>query len=104
MFRFALLALLLTGLTGCKEESIDPLRLDHTVVPLSQRIALSLDPDQDVYYGSQSTEIKVNEPTTTFRLHARDLGIINMQIKGNGVNEVVTHLEGEKGRQGRAHL
>lgn len=97
MFRFALLALLLTGLTGCKEESIDPLRLDHTVVPLSQRIALSLDPDQDVYYGSQSTEIKVNEPTTTFRLHARDLGIINMQIKGNGVNEVVTHLEGEKG-------
>lgn len=97
MFRLILTVALISCLAGCKEENNDPLRLDHSVEPLSQRLALSLDPDQVSYSGSLSIEIQVHSATKTFRLHARNLGIITMSIKGNGMNEEVSFHGGEKG-------
>lgn len=97
MFRLFMALVCILGLAGCKEGHADSLRLDHSVEPLSQLVALSLDPDQDSYYGSLSTELQVHFATKTFRLHARDLGIISMKIKGNGIDEDVMFSEGEKG-------
>ncbi len=97
MFRLIIAVALIACLTGCATKSIDPLRLDHSVEPMSQQIALSLDPDTDSYFGSLSTEIQVHAAIKTFRLHARHLGIISMKIKGNGMEESVAFSEGEKG-------
>ncbi len=97
MLRFIRTIALMACLSGCREENYDPMRLDRSVEPLSQLMALALDPDKDVYFGSLSTEIQVHSATKSFRLHARDLGILTMRIKGNGVDEEVSFQEGEKG-------
>ncbi len=97
MFRYILSVALIACLAGCKEEKKDPLRLDHSVEPLSQLISLSLDPGKDVYSGEVTTEIQVHSATKTFRLHARGPGILAMRITGNGKNEEVSFMEGEKG-------
>jgi alanyl aminopeptidase len=97
MFRIFITTTILACLLGCREENTDLLRLDHSVEPVSQLIALSLDPDQETYFGSLSIELKVNEPTSSFRLHALDLGIMELKIKGNGIDEALVFSQGEKG-------
>lgn len=96
MTRYLFLLALLPCLFGCNEEK-DPLRLDHSVEPLSQLMALSLDPDKDSYYGSVETKIRIHESMRSFRFHGRDLGILKISIKSKTSVEQLTFIEGEKG-------
>jgi alanyl aminopeptidase len=97
MLKNMLLLSLLIGLFGCKEENPDPLRLDHSVKPQSQLIALAIDPDKDSYFGSVEIRIDITERIDSFRFHARDLGIIKVMIKSESMAEPLNYSEGEKG-------
>ena len=48
----------------------DPLRLTREVEPLAEAVELSLDPAKDDFSGSVRVDLVVNNPVTTFRLHA----------------------------------
>ncbi|VGO12721.1 Aminopeptidase N [Pontiella desulfatans] len=96
MTKILLTLALLIGLLGCKEEK-DPLRLDHAVKPLMQKITLSLDPDQDWYRGTVEIRISVPAGTESFRFHARDLGIENVELHSGNWKSELSFSEGEKG-------
>lgn len=97
MLRNVLIATLFLCLLGCKEESKDPLRLDHSVKPLSQLIALTLDPDKDTYYGSVDIKIELTNAMNEFRFHGRDLSILKVEIKADEMEKPLAFTEGEKG-------
>ncbi len=97
MFRFILALACVAGLTGCKEESKDKLRLDHSVKPLYQMISLKLDPDKDWYEGTTDIEIEITKKLDTFRFHGRNLGIQHVRLGSGGTVENLKFAEGEKG-------
>jgi alanyl aminopeptidase len=59
-------------------------RLDQDVVPVSQAIALELDPRQPDYTGSVEIVIDVKKPIRSFRLHADELELDALTLTGQG--------------------
>jgi alanyl aminopeptidase len=55
-------------------------RLGSDVAPVTQSIALELDPRSDTFRGSVDVELHVRRPTTTFRFHAQDLSIVSLRL------------------------
>lgn len=75
-----ILALLLLGASHAAVAAFpgyggDPLRIDDRVVPTFQQLTLVLDPDRDSYEGHTTIELRVNEATDRFRLHAQEMGL-----------------------------
>ena len=83
--RFLLLIALLVCLVSGAMGSIDPYRLTHDIVPLSQKIHLKLDPRKPDYEGEVKIEIDIRKPTSSIRLHAQDMDIGEVILK-NGKN------------------
>ena len=67
-------------------QSDDPHRLSHKVEPLYQLIQLNLDPDEDVYTGSTSIELKIKESIDFFRLHGQEFEIFKADLEQKGVS------------------
>lgn len=78
-FKYGMVMLLCCFLLGCQEEA-DPLRLDQTVVPLSQTVILSLNPDAAEYNGSVLIELDVRKTTDSFRFHARQMNLTSVRL------------------------
>ena len=97
MVRIILFALLFIGPVTCIAEA-DPLRLDHSVVPRAQKIALTLNPDEDTYHGEVRIEIDITDKTDSFRLHARDIEIENISLRSETVS--LSSLEFSSGEKG----
>ena len=57
---------------ACKKET-DPLRLERSVVPVSQKVKLTLDPAKDNYSGQVEIGLNLTQTTDSFRFHARDM-------------------------------
>jgi alanyl aminopeptidase len=58
----------------------DPNRLGHVVVPLAQTIELAVDPAAETYTGRVRIDIRVTQPVTTFRLHAKELTLQSAEL------------------------
>ena len=55
-------------------------RLGHDVVPVSQSIALELDPRQPSYTGSVDIVLEVRKPLRSFRFHAEALDLLQLYL------------------------
>ena len=67
-------------------------RLGGDVVPLSEAVALSVDPRKDDFTGSVKVELEVKKPTSTFRFHAEELTVTSMAlVKGKAPIDVEHH-------------
>ena len=55
-------------------------RLGSDVAPVTQSIALELDPRSDTFRGTVDVELDVQRPTRTFRFHAQDLSIVSLRL------------------------
>ena len=55
-------------------------RLGSDVVPVTQSVALELDPRSDTFRGAVDVELDVQRPTRTFRFHAQDLSIVSLRL------------------------
>jgi alanyl aminopeptidase len=72
-------------------------RLGNDVAPLSQSIALTVDPRQDDYTGSVRVDLEVKKSTSVFRLHGEDLTITSMTLTRNKKPVDVSYAKGEEG-------
>jgi alanyl aminopeptidase len=101
----ATVALAVTMLAFCDPAHAGPAggetgRLDRTVVPTFQSVRLTLDPSQADYRGDVHMDLAVAVATDSFRLHARELEIISVVLRGpageipvryeSGANSVLT--------------
>jgi alanyl aminopeptidase len=59
-------------------------RLGHDVVPVSQSIALELDPRQPDYTGSVDVVLDVKKPVRSFRFHAEALDLLELTLTQAG--------------------
>ncbi len=61
-----------------------PMRLPDNVVPLSYRLALTVDPQQSRHHGEVSIEVDIKAATRSIRLHAKGLAVSSaiLQISG----------------------
>lgn len=62
--------------------SLDPLRLDLAVKPVTQALELQLDPAQDNYTGLARVELLFEVATNAFRFHAKDIDLQRATIDG----------------------
>lgn len=72
-------------------------RLDRTVVPTFQSVRLTIDPARPDYRGDVHIDLTVAAATDSFRLHARDLDILSLTLRGPGGDIAVRHESGAKG-------
>ncbi len=61
---------------------VSPPRLSHDVVPTSQAVELTLDPEQDHYDGRVRIALSVMVPTTELRFHARAMTLDTVTMRG----------------------
>ncbi len=66
----ALSLLAVTGSNLRGADVADPLRLTHEVEPLSEAVALTVDPAKDDFYGTVRINVVVHSAVSSFRLHA----------------------------------
>ena len=78
--RIAVLALI--SLIALPLLAAPPLRLGRDVVPISESIALKMDPAADNYSGTVVVELDVKKPVPTFSLHAEEMKIEKVSIDG----------------------
>ncbi len=52
-----------------------PMRLPDNVVPLSYRLALTVDPEQSRHHGEVSIDVDIKAATRSIRLHAKGLAV-----------------------------
>ncbi|MDH3255393.1 MAG: M1 family metallopeptidase [Acidobacteriota bacterium] len=72
-------------------------RLGHHVVPVSQSIHLTLDPNEADYSGSVAIELLVKNATDRFRLHAEGMEISALTLSHGEADIEVDHApEGEE--------
>ena len=89
-------------------------RLGENVVPVTQSIAVHVDPRLDTFRGSVDVELDVKRPARAFRFHAQDLSIVSLSLrKGDrpidavykaGEQSVVEVTAGELLKPGRYSL
>ena len=72
-----------SGIAGAAT-SDDPYRLDVSVQPLSQHLAMTLDPNSLRYAGDTSISLDIREEVESVRLHAQDLTIIKVRFGPTG--------------------
>ena len=89
-------ALFLLAAATCPEaaETVPPYRLANDVVPQSESISLRLDPAKDSYSGSVRIELRVKQPTTSFRFHASRMKLGKLELRA-GSTPVATRLTQE---------
>jgi len=78
-------------------DSHDPARLSRDVVPTFEAIRLDLDAGKKGYAGSVTIDLKVESPTDSFRLHARDLTITRVALMRGGAVVPTTTGSGDIG-------
>ena len=61
-----------------------PMRLPDNVVPLSYRLALTVDPEQPKHNGEVSIDVDVKAATRSIRLHANDLVVSSATLRMAG--------------------
>jgi len=66
-------------------------RLGHEVVPTAQSLQFVLDPRKPSYSGTVQISLEVKAATAAFELHARDLVIKRLALKGQAGNLVVSY-------------
>ena len=104
--RLLFLTALLLGAVACNDaetpadtstpaQSADPYRLAATIRPLSQTLALRMDPAQEQYSGSTTISIEVQETAEAIRLHAEELDIRALRLSAAGVELPVSYELGE---------
>lgn len=59
-------------------------RLGSDVVPITQSIALNVDPRSDTFAGSVDVALEVRKPTSEIRFHAVDLKITSLKLTKDG--------------------
>jgi alanyl aminopeptidase len=74
-----------------------PLRLDPAVAPVSERVALEIDPDRPGYRGSVEIELRVAEPTSEFRFDAQGLRLDRARLEGPGGSVALAVSEKDEG-------
>jgi alanyl aminopeptidase len=89
-------------------------RLGTDVAPVTQSVALELDPRLDTFRGSVEVELDVQRPTRTFNFHAQDLSILSLRLSRGahpidavytaGEGDIVTVRTGERLQPGRHML
>ncbi|HYC88382.1 MAG TPA: M1 family aminopeptidase [Thermoanaerobaculia bacterium] len=72
-------------------------RLGDDVRPVTQSIALELDPRLDTFRGSVEVELNVQRPARTFNFHAQDLSIVSLRLSRGArpIDAVYTAGEGD---------
>ena len=78
-----------------------PFRLSSSVVPLSYRLELTLDPGTPRYGGAVQIEVDVREPTDTLRLNGRGLQVDTAHAQV-GNESLVARVTSQKGADPRA--
>ena len=73
-------------------------RLGTDVVPVFEAIRLTADARNRDYTGSVRIDLDVKQPVTGFSLHAREMEIRRLALRGPAGNVEVTHSRGERGR------
>jgi cytosol alanyl aminopeptidase len=61
----------------------DPNRLDPAIQPLSQGLALALDPKSDTFSGTARVEILFHVATNRFRFHAKEIDLGRATLDGS---------------------
>lgn len=87
------LAALMHGASAHAEDG----RLDRNVLPTFQSVRLTLDPSQPDYRGDVHIDLTVAAATDSFRLHARDLEIASLKLRGPAGEITVQHEAGSNG-------
>jgi len=59
-------------------------RLERTVLPTSEALALDIDPSQQGYHGTATIGLRVTAAVDSFQLHARNLTIDKLTVANPG--------------------
>jgi alanyl aminopeptidase len=70
-------------------------RLPQNVIPSSQYIELTLDPDKDNYFGHTITQLHITKSTNKIALHGIDLQMKSIQLTLSGKTRELTASKGE---------
>ena len=92
-----MMAVALTAASGgahAQTAADDPLRLGNDVVPARQQVTLKLDADLPNYTGATTIELRVGKQTDTFRLHAEEMTLESVELKGPAGPVPVSHEAG----------
>src|SRR5262245_47433992 len=95
--RAALLLLTGTLTAALPGVSRGDLRLGGWVRPTFESVQLRLDAKQKRYTGSVHVELTVPAPTDSFRLHAEEMTLERLTLKGPGGPITLRHQEGPTG-------
>ncbi|HET7225925.1 MAG TPA: M1 family metallopeptidase [Candidatus Eisenbacteria bacterium] len=89
--RRLMLALLVLAAAGAPARALTTdHRLDRTVVPTSEALALDIDPAQQGYAGTATIGLEVASAVDSFQLHARELTIDQLTLRGLKASVPVT--------------
>jgi len=57
-------------------------RLGHAVVPTFEAVSLEVDAARSDYRGRVEIALEARQPTPEFRLHARDMKLVSLELRG----------------------
>ena len=82
---FLLLGLACTAMfvCACDVKPDSSMRLGPAVIPLSQEIALDIDPARDDYTGRTATQLDIRKYTDTISFHALDMDLESVVLEGD---------------------
>ncbi|HEY3217098.1 MAG TPA: M1 family metallopeptidase [Candidatus Eisenbacteria bacterium] len=75
----------------------DPARLGRDVVPTFESIQLDLDAAKTEYSGRVRIDLRAHAPADSFRLHAREMSLTRVTLRGHGAVIPAAWREGETG-------
>jgi len=101
MHRAAAVAAALVSIGAVRAVEAPLTRLGHDVVPVSQAIALELDPRQPEYTGSVDIVLDVRKPVRSFRFHAEALDLLELTLTRPGSSSKPIRLEAKTSTDGQ---